>query len=263
MTGVGLIMTIIGLLNHTTWADGTRAIGIPLLALGLLVLTILFFSQRYWQRYAQRRQLAMQEPQAFLAQTQPTPTQEAPQPAQLGLQIRRTTYFVMTFVTALVIAFIVSLLANFSLVPGRFLGALVVGLIFALSAGLLSLFMARVISGSQITITPNGLTTRLNTVEMAVNWQDVRLFSTYKTMGAGLFHINTRQYELASDYMIVRWQISPGRFGLYRPIPRMSNEEYVRWQEQFYGYIVARTGVPLVDLDDPKFTNSLIHSHKA
>ncbi len=79
-----------------------------------------------------------------------------------------------------------------------------------------------------------------------MKWEDARLFACYQERVLW----RTRkavQYELVNEHTIVRW-LQPKRLNLLQIEPAMNQQQFEQWQEQLKGFVVEKTGLPLIEL---------------
>ena len=85
-------------------------------------------------------------------------------------------------------------------------------------------------------------------MESQISWQDVRQFTRYRGLRLLPGRANVHIYELAGDHTVVRWHwLHVRRF--ITTEPSTTSDEYERWMSQLSGYVIERTGLPLLDLD--------------
>jgi membrane protein YdbS with pleckstrin-like domain len=259
--GIAIIALVVGLFGkfenngrHTTSFPPVDVVN-PLLWIGglFLILTvflflILFYSGRYWNRIRRKRREVLQQPEHFLVPGQPAAHGEQPLPATMHIRIRKRFFLPMLFIESFVVSLILT--GVFFQWPHK---SLLVTLIITLCfASLMSLFMLPIVSrssGYRIEVRSDGIATRYGTVDSYVSWDDARLFARYGALRLIKRSSHIQLYELASERTVVRWQWSHSRLGTMMLTPQMSREEFDRWLEQLQGYIVARTGLSLMDLD--------------
>ncbi|GLV55429.1 hypothetical protein KDH_22730 [Dictyobacter sp. S3.2.2.5] len=258
--GISLLMVIYGVLSltHSLFMPALPGfgnafwlvIGILLFIMLVLSAVILLASQRYWQHLNCQRQRAIQQPDAFLAQSQPIHIVEPPQPVSLIIRPRAYRLFIMFFIEGF---FLGSLLNNSlfnAIIHQRLaLSGLISPFIFALSLGI---FMTPFIQRStqqRIEVNAQGISTRLNMIDSHINWQDARLFTRYRILQLFSKPPRSQYYEIASQQTVVRWLANRSRVATVTTQPKMNQQQYELWLRDLSSYITQRTNLPLVDLD--------------
>jgi hypothetical protein len=253
---LGLVALITGgidfIAGRATFANnGTDDVlvgmGILLLLLAILVFFLSSTLRVYWSNAQKARQDALRQPQNFLVEPQPVATNELPQPDGLQWKLRRKIqilyFFTLYFIFS---AFFLYFLNNSTLTIKHVLTTLISALLFASVMTVVSTFSIKRTGTQKITITQSGITTRIAGTETFMKWEEVRLFCSYQERILG----RTRkavQYELVNEHTIVRWG-QPIKLTLLQTEPAMSQQQFEQWHEQLRGYVVERTGLPLVEL---------------
>jgi hypothetical protein len=217
-----------------------------------------YVTRRYWERKQQQRLLALSQPGQYLVEKQPVPYSTIPQLVKISLYMQRNKAFAFAFVYIFIMVVIVEFLIKVSLSYFSQLSiviSLLIALVIALvaSGGIIWFSLNKNLSKKRtphIELSEASISTSSGRVKMQVNWQDARFFSTYH--GPRVFFLfgkGIQYYELASEHTLVRWQWQHALTTNYVTNPAMDQETYDHWQEQFLGYVVARTGLPLHNLD--------------
>ncbi|GCE31459.1 hypothetical protein KDA_69430 [Dictyobacter alpinus] len=222
--------------------------GMMVLGIGTTLVTYRI-ARRYWLRQQKQRELSKQTPERFRASIQPQPVSTPPQPGKLDVKISPLYLFSVTFISLLVISFL--LVEVIFRQTGLYL------LYILLGCMLLSLFSAITtvaLSGKRyqrrIEVWPNGITSRISIMESQINWQDVTSFIRYRGLRIIPGQSKIQIYELTGDNTVVRWQWPHNQLRFQKTDPTMTPKEHDRWMEHLSGYIVERTGLPLLDLDE-------------
>lgn len=115
---------------------------------------------------------------------------------------------------------------------------------------MLVLFFSPIGLGRQsVEVTEQGIHTRSGGKRSFVRWEKARLFARYNAWGAQKSG-SSLSYELSSATDIARWVwvLRPKSFRM-QIIPTVPFEEYTRQMQALDALIVARTGLPLYDLN--------------
>nr|MBA2392486.1 hypothetical protein [Ktedonobacteraceae bacterium] len=226
--------------------------GVFVLLFALLIWLIIPTTQRYWFNIQRRRQSAVQHPEHGLAAPQPGPTQEQPQPTRLYISMitNSTSHAFKQFGLLFIVFLAVIELLVFSLNPLYQLAILVGSLLLAGVSVLFGNLMRNKSTMQRIDVNANGIASHYILNDTQINWQDARLFATYKSFK--LLNIGTpttQIYELVGEQAVVRWSRQSVMIRTITTEPALSVEEYARWLQQLHGYISERTQLPLHDLD--------------
>lgn len=256
---IGIIALALGLLELYTGTTNTflpypylLRYGIFMVVIALLLQLVLPRSRRFWLTIQRRRQLAVQDPQQMLATNQPSPSQDPPQPAKIYVSAyaSRQKQLRNTFIIFFIMLGFVAEIFFFSLNPLYQLAILGGTLLLSILLTLLTVFNKSKTAMRRIDVSSNGLATHYITTDAQINWEDVRLFATYKNIR--LFNRNATTdhiYELVGEQAVVRWSDIDSPDKVITTEPSMSREEYERWIAQLHGYITEKTHLPLHDLD--------------
>jgi hypothetical protein len=226
-----------------------QAAGILLLLLVGITVGIKIVARNFLLPLWQRREQAVREPERWLAQEQPQPDKELPQPRRLSIEVRRSfTFWIGTLTGFVIYSFLGEIIFHQTgimlvVIPG-------VSLLLALLTAAFLLTTQSNTNPQRIEVSENGLMARLALSENHLNWQDVRFFTRYqgfRLRKAGKAQIDI--YELVGKHSIVRWQWDHKRRFSSKTVPLTSQSEIDHWMEQLQSYIVERTGLPLLDLD--------------
>lgn len=224
------------------------SLGVVLLICMLLLLGLMQLTQRYWQRIGQLRSEALQQPERFRSQVQPTPAMELPQPASIRIHTRRIVMLPLLFIECFVLLFLFFALL-FGLEGNHLIIALVVCVLASLGMSMFFTSSTQKAQERRIEVTPAGISSRLGGVDTQIAWQDARLFSVYQGMHMFRRASRMQTYELASTQTVVRLQWPHSRFQTFATEPEMSQQAFDAWMEHVNGYIAAQTHLPLMELD--------------
>lgn len=229
--------------------SGMMLVGGILMVFGVsFSLWIFLVARRYWMRVKQRRTHSAQEPARYQVQQQPLAVSAPPQPAKLKLQVSRGFLFVLTFSIAFIMFFV--LLEAMLRQTGFYLLLIVlISLFISLFSSVLSVAVRGKRYQRRIEVGLNGITSSMSVMESQMSWQEARHFLRYRGLRIFPRRSKVEIYELVGDNTVVRWQWMHNRLRFMNTEPKMSPEEYDRWMEQMTGYIIERTGLPLLDLD--------------
>jgi hypothetical protein len=258
----GIAIIVLSLSGHLLPADhvpdgllsvagGFLLVGGILIVAGVgISLWLYLVGRRYWQRLRPRRSLSQQDPTSFHASIQPTPIDTPPQPGKLTIQVKRSYLFSFTFGSFTIIVFLL-LEAIFRKTDGSLLIIILVSLVLSLFSSLFGVVSTSKRNRRLIEIGPNGITSRINIMESHISWPDVRRFTRYRGLRLSPGRAKLQIYELAGDHTVVRWHWLHTQLRFVTTDPPMTPDEYEHWMTQVTGYVIARTGLPLLDLDDP------------
>lgn len=206
---------------------------------------------RYWYRVQQARKEALHHPHDFLAATQPRMTSERPANIQMGrktiVNLLVTLGLGLIFYTILAFPFVH--LSNIGL---RLLVSIGFALALSLFAAIMGITLSKRTNWQRVSIVNDGIGTRFGGVDSTIRWSDAAFFATY--LGTNLWggvNKKVRIYELASGQTVVRWQ-GVARIKYMDTEPRMDQQQFDQWQEQLKGYVVEKTGLPLIELQVEK-----------
>jgi VanZ family protein len=193
------------------------------------------------------RQKALCQPQNFLVKPQPISTSEIPQPDDIQWHGKRNFLIFYFFILYFVISFILFyFVENFAFTIKHTIVTLVTALLFALSMTVVSMFSSRRTAKVTIRLTQAGISSYVGATESSMKWEDARLFACYQERLLWRTR-KTVQYELVSEQTIVRWG-QPKSLKILQAEPPMNQQQFEQWHEQLRGYVVERTGLPLVEL---------------
>lgn len=253
---MGLLLLAIGLVEKLTGngagefdnlATFALVAGILMLLLFGFVVSVLTVVRAYLRRIASRRVLALREPEHLRAGQQPVPYTDVPRPASLRIRLKWSRAFAIAFIESLVIGLLLfGVLFSWT---RHWQVDVVVALVYALLMGLLLAPLLHRVGEQRIDVSASGLTTRLGGVESHINWDEARLFATYRPWQPLRTFSRTQMYELTSDHLVTRWRWPHGHFSTLSTQPHMSRDEMENWAEDLQGLIVARTGLALMDLN--------------
>jgi hypothetical protein len=248
--GVGCFFLYTNQATHTDQSLGIVFIvmgGLLFLLFGLMSLLVLF-SRRSLERLQAIRQRAVQQPERFKATTQPTLHDDLPQPASIHMHNKKSIILLISFILDVII-FLIVFIVLFQPANVRTWLIVIIGTIFVgLAMGAFTTLITKRSTGLYIEVTPDGISTRVGAFDGYVRWQDARLFAEQKPARTLWSRASRLQrFELSDAHIVVRWQYLA--YQIIEVEPKMSREELDRWMEQLNGYVAARTGLPLVDLD--------------
>ena len=204
--------------------------------------------QRYWHQLQPRRSLSKKDPTRFLAQIQPVPSATAPQPKKLNLQINKFAIFIDRFLFLAIISFLVPEVIFRQ--TGLYLWLTVFAALFvALVGAIADMVVISKRNRRRLEVWSDGLALQIGTSKWQINWQDVRQFTRYRALPLLRGHPKPYLYELVGDSTSVRWYWLDSLRSI-KIDPPMAADEYERWMTQLTGYIIERTGLPLLDLDE-------------
>ncbi|GCE22482.1 hypothetical protein [Dictyobacter kobayashii] len=241
-------------LQHMSSGTSNVFTGMMLIG-GILILLSVGFSlwiflmaRRYWMRINQRRTLSAQEPARYQVQPQLLAVNTPPQPGKLKLQMSRGFLFGLTFGISFIIIF--ALMEALLRQTGLYL---LIILLVAVFISLFSSIVTMALTGKRyqrrIEVWSNGITSSISVLESQMGWQEARRFQRYRGLRLLPGRAKLEIYELVGDNTVVRWHWMHNRLRFVNSEPKMSPEEYDQWMEQMTGYIIERTGLPLLDLD--------------
>lgn len=199
-----------------------------------------------------QREVAIQQPERFMLPTQPTPEQDMPQPTTTFTNVNTTTTILIMGGVYAVIWFIGNQLLTPSGSARDLLAKLSGSLFFGLVMGIATVLLNSQTNRQLIEVSKTGITTAAFGMKRnQIAWQDVLLFTASANSTTPTPDVRKHPvYELVSAQTIVRWQWQrPLIAQLLKTDPHMSRDEYNRWMEHLHGYIVARTNLPLLNLD--------------
>lgn len=212
---------------------------------------------RYWKRIERRRFAAVGGNRSLLAVEQPRANPMALQlPYTIALRFSRLALLLligMLLVLTLVISADLTLFDdNFLFFSSdRFHNFLV---IFAVTIALLMIILVilflTTMRRQKVTVTEQGVSVRYGGQKGMVRWEEARLFAMYNTWGAQKSGASIT-HELSSATDIVRWAwvLQPDCLRMsMRMVPTVPLDEYNRQMQALHTFIVARTGLPLCDL---------------
>ena len=258
LVGIGLLIgvafIVVGIITY-----GLPGVSFSLLLTGalLLLLTLLLLWVRTYSRTSlrkkqQQREIAIQQPEHFALPVQPSTTQELPQPDSVKIRMNLVATFLLNSLMLTIFWFIFSEIITPSWSLRGILVHIFTSVLYGLLTSILNTFFNSRISKQSIEISESGIiTSSYGKKKTEVAWQDARLFTTsanptYPSTNAKKHPV----YELVSTQTIVRWVwVHPRIASLLKTEPRMSRDEYDRWMAHLQGYIVARTNLPLLNLD--------------
>ncbi len=259
--GIAIIALLAGLFgkfgNSGKYTAGFFSVGMTNLLLGvsillllfmLLLLPVMFYTNRYWGSIRRKRQEALQQPEDFLVSAQEGTNAEQPLPATVHIHTRKSVFFPILFVENFVLwLFFTTVVFQW---PQRNLLATLLSITcIAIVMSLLLLPAIGRSTGWRIEVKSDGIVGRYGMVDSYVSWNDARLFARYGALRLVKRSSRVQLYELASEHAVVRWQWFRSRLWMMILEPQMSWEEFDRWQEQLQDYVMKRTGLSLVDLD--------------
>lgn len=253
---LGLVSLITGALDFiggkATFANNRTddflvVIGAFLLLLAVLMFFLSIAIRARWGNVQQARQAALRQPQRFLVRPQPVAANEAPQPGAIQWQGKRKFLISYFFTFYLLFSFILFyFVSNFTFTVKHLIVTLISAVLFASVMTVISTLSAKRTAKVDIQITQTGITTYLGATESSMKWEDARLFACYQERI--LWRTRSAvQYELVNEHTIVRW-LQPKRLNLLQIEPAMDQQQFEQWQEQLRGYVVKKTGLPLVEL---------------
>jgi hypothetical protein len=257
---LGLIGLITGgldfIMGKATFATNTTDDVLVFLGIALLLLAVLLFLlsvslRGYWSSIQKARQNALHQPQHFLLEPQPVAINELPQPNGIQWKMKRNIQFLYFFMFYFVFSAILDyFINNPAFTIKHILITLITALLFATIMTAFSTLSTKRTGTQTVSITEAGITSRIAGIETFTKWEDARLFTCYRERILGLTR-KAVQYELVSEQTIVRWG-QPKTLRLLQVEPSMDQQQFERWHEQLRGYVVGRTGLPLVELKTDK-----------
>lgn len=214
------------------------------------ILWLFLVVRRYWIKINYRRTRSKLDPGRYQLQQQPQAVDMLPQPGKLKLQVSRGFLFGLTFGIAFIMFFVL-LEAMLRQTGFYLLLILLISLFISLFSSVLSVAVSGKRYQRRIEVGLNGITSSMSVMESQMGWQEARRFLRYRGLHIFPRRSKVEIYELVGDNTVVRWHWMHNRLRFMTTEPKMSPEEYDRWMEQMTGYIIERTGLPLLDLDTP------------
>ncbi|GCE08398.1 hypothetical protein [Dictyobacter aurantiacus] len=227
-------------------------VGAIMMLLGVFwILWLFLVVRRYWLQINVRRTRSKLEPARYQLPQQPRAVSAPPQPGRLGLHVNGGFLFGVTsgmsFIVLLVLTEIILRQTGLYL-----LITVGIALFVALFSAVFTVALRGKRQQRRIEVSSNGITSRAGVLESQMGWQEARRFLRYRALRIFPGRAKTEIYELVGDNTVVRWNWQHNRLRFVYTDPKMSPDEYDRWMEQLIGYVIERTGLPLLDLDLPE-----------